>query len=222
MTKSLLKSLLVISVLTLSFSAKAQTLSASFNWNQPSTLTPAYSAPNSDNRYGEYISLVEFKDNGVTFVIDDSAVKEQSRRARFLFNYLTQACEMRAYVDSYITITAPESYVITSIEFSGPKVGSDYLSAVDETLGTVGESNWTAADGAQTNKVILSVDATINCTLTTVNCATQASVSDIALDTADTVTTWTDLSGRVYTSRPTVPGLYIARAAGTATKLLIK
>ena len=97
-----LRILTVLLALASAFGSQAQ-LSATFNWADPASLTPAYSAPTSANRYGEYVSMKTFTDtnSGTTVFIDDSGVDQQSQKARFLYGYLSNAVELRVYPQSH-------------------------------------------------------------------------------------------------------------------------
>ena len=189
-----------------------------FDWSNPGLLTPAYPAPTAGNRYGEYISNVTFTAGDATLTIDDSSVKEQSQRARFLFGYVTQTVEMRAYATSVITIEVPESQAIKSIAFEGAKVSDEYIS-YGGTDGTFSGTAWTATDGVDVCKVDLDILATINCTRTTVT-ATTAGVDGITTD-ADSTTTWYTIDGLQLSAEPTAPGLYIVRKGHKVTKLAL-
>lgn len=191
---------------------------AVFDWSAPGSLTPSYPAPTADSRYGEYISNVTFTANDVTLKIDDSSVKELSQRARFLYGYVTQTVEMRAYASSVITIEVSQDKAITSILFEGAKVGDDYLSYTG-TDGAFSGTQWTAAPGTSVCKVDLDVLATINCTRTTVNFAT-AGVDDISVDGDDAASQWYTLSGMALQAEPQAPGLYIVRRGAKVAKVV--
>lgn len=185
------KLILSLVVLTFTVAAKAQT-NALFNWSDPATLTPAYPAPNADNRYGEYISNVDFTNNGVTFTVKDDDVKEQSQRARFLYGYNTQTVEMRAYLNSNIVITAPEGYVITGIRFEGAKVDENYLEPyTDESSFKDGVYSPTVPETTTT----FYVAATINCTATHVTITKDAGVDMIVNDNTADILEYFNLQG---------------------------
>lgn len=192
-----------------------------FNWTDPSSLDPAYPAPNSGNRYGEYISNVTFKTNaGINsfyLTIDDSNVKEQSQRARFLFGYNTQKVEMRAYPGSYIKISTKKNY-ISWIEFTGPKVDNNYLECLGEDA-EYKDGRWYV--NPSSSEVEFYVHTTINC-FTTECMHSTADVSEVAVDSDDDdKAVWYTLDGCRLASRPDVPGVYIRRGA-QVTKVLIK
>lgn len=170
--KKLIFSLLLIYC---ALSTSAQT-TVTFDWSKPGSLKPAYPAPDADNRYGEYISNVDFTAGGVTFTVKDDAVKEQSQRARFLFGYNTQMVEMRAYLNSDIVITAPDNMVITAVKFEGAKVDENYLEPYDEEA-TFKNGSFTPS--TPTGEVKFYVAATINCTATYVTISENAAVTDL-------------------------------------------
>lgn len=197
-------------------SAVSAQVTAVFNWEKPSTLTPAYSAPTSSAPSGEYISNVTFTNNGVSFKIIDDDVKELSRRARFYFGYNTQTVEMRAYLDSEIVVTAPDGMAIESVEWQGAKVGSDYLTAL---YGTWNGTSWhTDNKTNEPGTMSFYVDATINCTSVTVRCTPLAGVEDIAADAARC--TWYTMQGTQLDDEPSTHGIYICRKAQTISKVI--
>lgn len=198
--------------------AYAKTVSGVFNWSDPQSLTPAFNAPTSDNRYGEYISNVTFSDNGVTLVVNDDDVKEQSRRARFLYGYQTRVVEMRAYLDSDIVITAPEGMYVKRIKFEGGKASGDQLVPYDENSAFVGQE-WSTENPQPSTKFY--VAETINCTSITVVCTDVAGVESVVSDAAAGNEQWCTMSGVVLDSKPTQPGLYICRNGHKVSKVLI-
>lgn len=207
--------------LAISFSAFAEESTAVFNWSDPTSLNPSYKAPTADNRYGEYISKVTFTANGATFCINDDSVKELSQKARFLYGYNTKIVEMRAYPTSIITVSAPDGGVIKSVTFEGAKVTSDYISAVDDDLGTFSGSEWKASESVAVTSIDLYIDATINCTKTTVKYVGNASVGAISNGKDVYPVRWYDLTGRIYTSKPASRGLYIVKNNDGSTRRVI-
>ena len=210
---------LMACVLAFASCAYADTVTAIFNWSDPSTLSPAYPAPTSTNQSGEYIGNVVFSNKGVTVKINDDNVKELSRKARFYFGYLTQCCEMRAYYESDIIVTAPEGMTVSQISFEGAKVGNEYLIPYDEKSSFSGQT-WTAGVAAREAKFF--VDVNINCTAMMVRCTGEAGVDDITADDTDTESQWFTLTGIQLNERPTAPGLYIQRKGAKAERVLIR
>lgn len=209
---------LLIAIIFCVISSKAD-VTAVFDWSTPTSLTPAYSAPTSSDRYGEYISNIEFSDNGVTFLINDDAVSESSRKARFVYGYLTQTVEMRAYLDSDIIITAPEGMCVHQVIFEGAKVDDNYMLSYDDDS-TFVDGNWIAGTDAREAKFY--VGATINCTKTTVICTEGSGVGDIIADNAAASAEWYTLDGRKLSHNPTLSGVYIKRIGNTAKSILIR
>lgn len=196
--------------------APAQT-TAVFDWSNPAGLTPAYSAPTAENRYGEYIGGVEFTSAGVSLVIDDEDVAQQSQKARFLYGYLTQVVEMRAYPGSCISITAPEGRHVARIEFAGAKADESYMQTPE---GKLQNGVWTPAE-TRPNPVIFTIDATINCTKITVVTEDTQGVDDIIADT-DTDEQWYTVGGVGLYGKPAAAGLYVQRMAGRSKLVIIK
>ncbi len=220
MNKHIIKSILALvlaGIPTVGFCEEKVT--AYFDWSNPAGLTPSFQAPASGDKIGVMINDATFSDNGVTFFIDDSNVKEQSRKARFYFGYYTNAVELRAYAESYFVITAPEGKVIESITMTGPEVGEYYLTPLDET-GKWSNDTWTAGTDAQQVKFYL--DTRCEMSTTSVTCKTAASVDDIALEYDQTPGKWFDLSGRIINSEPQTPGLYLYQQGHKITKKIIK
>lgn len=211
---------LTLSACCMSAMAAGETTDCTFNWSQPATLTPAYPAPTADNRYGEYISNVTFTSGPVEFTVDDSSVKEQSQRARFLYGYNTQTVEMRAYVNSVLQIEVPESESIVSITFEGAKVTDTQLSYAG-TYGTFKGSTWTVNPGESVHQVEFDVNATINCTGTTVTLAT-AGVDTVLADPTAGTSVWYTLQGTRLAAEPAAPGLYIVRNGANTTKIYLR
>lgn len=216
-----MKKILLLSVLAGCFSSlmAQDSQSYTFDWSRPGSLTPAYPAPTADNRYGEYISNVTFTSGPVELTIDDSSVKEQSQRARFLYGYNTQVVEMRAYVMSSIIISVPETENIVSVSFEGAKVTDQQLT-YGGTYGTFKGSTWSVKEGESVHQVEFDVDATINCTATTVTIST-AGADDVFAESASTPGEWFTLEGIRLPARPDVPGLYIVRNGSKTVKVRI-
>lgn len=93
---------IVISVASL----RAESLTAVFNWANPAALTPAFEVPGPGS-LGVYLDGKTITANGVKFFVDDSEVKELSRKARFYYGYLTNAVELRIYSNSDISSPPP-------------------------------------------------------------------------------------------------------------------
>lgn len=228
MNKLLVRGLgLVLTMMALvnpsSHSQENTTATASFRWSQPATLTPAFAAPDADNRYGEYISKVSFTAGEVSLTVDDDDVKESSQKARFLFGYNTREVEMRAYPGSYVKITVPEGRRIVLVSFDGAKVGTSYMS-VDWPKTGAGLVDGTTAtwrfDG-DNREVIFYIDVTINCTLTTVTSDKTTGVPDIVTGRAEDAE-WFTLGGIVLPEKPTLPGVYLRRNGSTVSRILVR
>ncbi|MBO5052782.1 MAG: hypothetical protein J6C44_00910 [Muribaculaceae bacterium] len=215
-----------IFVITLLFSAIAGNIMAedgeikgSFDWSNPGTLTPAYNAPDADNRSGDYVGNVDFTDNGVTFTVIDNDVKEKSQSARFYYGYNTGACELRIYVNSDIVIKAPAGMTVKSVQFFGPEVGPDYLDLYNQ-------GNW---DGMTFNvtepsatEVKFYAPARVELSTTTVTCSTLNGVTDIIQDVdTNAPAKYYDLQGRQVNASHLSPGLYIKRQGACCEKMLI-
>jgi len=195
---------------------------AVFDWTNPMSLTPSYPAPDSGNRYGEYVGKVEFSADKATFMVDDSQVAEQSRSARFLFGYYTMAVELRAYQESTIIIKVPEDYAITSVSFTGPEVDATRLEALGDYASWTG-TQWHAKDGESVSQVSFYCNGRVELSSTTVNYTAPASVNDITSDVnTDEATTWVDAAGRIYTTTPDAKGFYIERRGSKVRKVCIR
>lgn len=201
------------------FFCSARTVTATFDWSQPSSLTPAYSAPDASNRYGEYIGNVEFSDNGVTCLINDDDVKEGSQKARFLYGYNTQMVEMRAYAQSDIIVTAPEGLVVTRVAFAGAKADGNYMTPYDANSAFTGQE-WESSEPGREARFY--VEATINCTSMKVVCTEPAGVTDVTVDEANAPEQWYTLQGQALKGKPVAAGLYIERGGGKVRKVVVK
>ena len=200
--------------------ASAHTSRGIFKWSDPSSLVPAYPAPTSDNRYGEYIGSVTFTDNGIKLLIDDSDVAQLSQRARFLYGYVTQEVEMRAYPGSDIIITAPEGMTVNRVVFEGAKADGNYLTSYDENSTFQGQE-WTTSAPTATARFL--VDVTINCTSITVICTDNAGIDDIKADAIpDSGARWFTITGMELSGRPYTPGLYIKHHNNSARRIIIR
>lgn len=200
------------------FSGELSAQSSIFDWSNPQTLSPSFPAPDEQNRYGEYIGNVEFVSGPVTLTIDDSEVIEQSQRARFLWGYMTQIVEMRAYRNSVIKITASDDEYIKNISFEGAKVSDQQLTLITEG-GNFANRTW-SADDTDVRTVEFFVEATINCTLTAVETGT-ASVSECYYQT-DVPQQWFTVQGICLSEKPVTPGVYILRKGNNVTKVAVR
>lgn len=209
--------LAVLSVLCPVFAA--HTVRAVFNWADPSSLSPAFPAPNASNRYGEYISKVNFTADGVTLFIDDDAVKESSQKARFLYGYVTQCVEMRAYAGSDIVIEAPENMTVTRVQFEGAKADENYLTSYDAASTWSGQE-WTPSTSASAARFY--VAATINCTRITVVCTEDAGVEAVEADARAAEETWYNLQGVRLDKMPIAPGVYVRSKGAKACKMIVR
>ena len=220
--KKILVAAFVISVALFSHAQK-ETEMYSFNWAQPGTLTPSFPAPDENNRYGEYISNVDFTSGPVTLTVDDDNVLQGSQKARFLYGYNTKTVEMRAYQLSVISVSVPESYTIKEIKFEESQV-RDIPIDYEGTEGELKANTWTAGEGEQNvHKVDFDVFSTTNCTLTTVVVApagSQDSVSTL-IPAENGREEWFTLQGVKTTSNPTTPGLYLRKKNNVTEKVLV-
>lgn len=224
-----MKHILAALALTLCTISHAQTqpemMTCVYNWAAPGSLTPAFDAPTSADRYGQYIGKVEFSAGPTTLYIDDSAIKEQSQAARFLYGYLTQEVEMRAYGASVIRFAADDGYSIYRIEMEGAKTGPEYLSCEDGTLRwsdpTSSIGVWEAVNTG-CKVATLYVNATINCTLTRVVVQKTTGVDEITADGEHAPESWFTLQGTPLPEAPTTPGMYVRRAGSQSALQIIR
>lgn len=213
--------LLAILIALTSLKAESQTVST-FDWSDPGTLTPQFSAPTSSNRYGEYIGDVVFTGEHATLVVVDSLIKEQSQQARFLYGYNTGMVEMRAYPGSFITIKATDDdHYITQVEFQGAKVGIDYLDEVNNQ-GSWSRGTWTAGD-ERCSSVTFGVYVTINCTATIVYSSAGLGVPALSSDDSDTESAaeYYTLTGQRVTA-PVKGNLYLRCSGANVSKVLYR
>lgn len=213
MTKTI--SILILALFAV-LPAMAQT--AFFNWASPSSLTPAYTAPDAANRSGEYVGGVEFSDNGVIFKVEDIDVKEKSQSARFYYGYNTSAVELRIYTNSDIVITAPEGKVVRKVMFEGPECGAERIIPYDEKS-TYTDYVWTAGTDARTAKFYC--ESRVELSTVTVTFAEEASVAGIVADNTETFV-WYTLSGVSLPSKPSAKGIYIAVGKNGAKRVAIR
>lgn len=201
-----------------------------FNWSEPGKLTPAYPAPTSSNRYGEYIGKVSFTAGEVTLYIDDSNVREQSQRARFLYGYNTGCVEMRSYPATVIRISVPDDRQIEAVSFAGAKVGAAYMVPVDGNSEDLPADACTLSqEGAEAvysyavpaHEVFFYITQTINCTSTAVKVSDHAGLNDVIAD-ADAAILYYTLQGVLLPGRPSAPGVYVQRSAAGNTKVFIR
>ena len=202
--------------LLLSASAQAD-VTVVFDWTDPSSLTPAFEVPGPGS-LGVYLDGKTITDDGVEFFVDDTEVKEKSRKARFYYGYLTNAVELRVYSNSDIIITAPEGMEVVSVGFTGPEADSEYLTPYAE--GAWSGDTWVVAEPAR--QVRFYSEGRCELSTTTVVCKDVSAVRNLIADELDGVEAWYDLSGRALDSRPTVPGIYLLRRASSVTKYYIR
>ena len=219
-------SCLVLFFVLEAFCSAAAQKTAVFNWTDPASLTPAFSAPDANNRYGEYVGGTVFGGDGATFSVDDSGVSEQSRRARFLFNYTTRTVELRAYLDSDIVIRAAEGRTLSTIVLEGPETDEYYISMTEPAEGVVYTpaadymtGTWTLPAG--TVEARLQVRVRMECTRARITTADQAAVDAITADANNAPAVWFTLQGIPLPSAPTVPGLYLRRSGSDTRRILI-
>ncbi|MGM9854092.1 MAG: hypothetical protein ACI30N_09045 [Muribaculaceae bacterium] len=207
--------------------AWTQEKNSTFNWSNPVSLTPSYTAPTEDNRSGDYVGGVKFTSGDITFEVDDSEVSEQSRRARFYFNYATKQVELRAYSGSYITVTAAEGRSITTLILEGPQSDKYYLDMLSPADGVTctqtpplyDRITWTVPAG--TTSVRFYAEDRTQLTRTIVTTTNAAAVTDIAADGQPLTSEYYTLQGHRLLHRPTAPGLYLERRGSIARKVLI-
>ena len=221
--KRILSLLFVLAALT----AVAQEKTSAFNWSNPVSLTPSYTAPTKDNRSGDFIGGVKFTAGDITFEVDDSEVSEQSRRARFYFNYATKQVELRAYSGSYITVTAAEGRSITTLVLEGPQSDKYYLDMVSpvadvtftQTPPLYDRITWTVPAG--TTSVRFYAEDRTQLTRTIVTTTDAAAVTDITADAQSYTPEYYTLQGHRLIHRPSAPGLYLERRGPLTRKILI-
>ena len=186
-----------------------------FRWNNPTTLTPSFPAPNSSNRYGEIVSNVEFKSGPVTFIVDDDA-NDDSEKACFYYGYTTLSVEMRAYRFSTLKIGVVDGYIIKEIKFE-ESVERNIPLSYKGSGGTFKKGTWTSETSEQVTSIQFDVDNTLNLAFTSVtveqqNDDTQNAIESIGIDRPENYEQWFTLQGVRLSSRPFTPGLYILRS----------
>lgn len=191
------------------FTINAQTIKATFDWSNPTTLSPSYPSPTETKRSGEYVGNVKFTNNGVTMVVSDEEIKEKSQSARFYFGYNTGVCELRVYTNSDIIITAPTGMSITSIDFMGPEVGEYYLEPY--CTGSWNGMIFTPDDENIHNEVKFYAPSRVEITNTVVTCSRVNAVTDIHDDVDDAQPVYYDLQGRPVDGNNITKGLYICK-----------
>lgn len=209
----------LIFALVLEGRAQNQSQTFAFRWSAPTSLTPAFAAPDSNNRYGDFVSNTEFTAGPVRLVVNDDAVPVQEQKARFMYVFNTATVELRVYYDSFITVSVPEGESIREIRFEGPKV-SDVQLAYEGDKGTLSGDTWSASPGASVDEVVFSVQATINCTLTSVRTATSGAENIVFQETTEEQ--WFNLQGIRLPAPPTSPGVYIQRNGSRTCRIYKK
>lgn len=144
----------LLSILCFAGLVAANAETATFNFNDPTTLTPSVTPQeNASNSYdgtqGVVISGQVFTNNGVSFVITKGSTDAK------IWTNTNLSCELRAYKTATITITAPENKVLTNITIDGSPVTltastGNYTSGI--WSGSDKEVVFSVADDAKTQK----------------------------------------------------------------------
>lgn len=179
---------------------------ATFNFNEPATLTPA-----QETVSGTVIDGVNFTAKEViTMTFADG-----STTAR-LWECNTHGFEARAYNGATITVAAAEGNVINSVQFEGAS-----LTNITEGSTALNEGVWEANGSEAVKNVVFSVGPKrVDITKVTVNYTTISGVADIEFDENAPVEFY-NLQG-VRMNGELTPGLYIRRQGSKAAKILVK
>lgn len=179
---------------------------ATFNFNDPTTLTPAYEAVSDTEINGTNFTAKEV----ITMTFADGS---QSAR---LWSCGTHGMEVRAYNGATITVAAAEGNVINSVQFEGAS-----LTNITEGSTALNEGVWEANGSEAVKNVVFSVGPKrADITKVTVNYTTISGVADIEFDENAPVEFY-NLQG-VRMNGELTPGLYIRRQGSKAAKILVK
>lgn len=144
----------LLSILCFAGLVAANAETAIFNFNAPTTLTPPVTpqeqaSNNYEGTQGVVVSDQEFTNNGVSLVITKGSTDAK------IWTNTNLSYELRAYKTATITVTAPESKVLTNITIDGNPVTltastGNYVSGI--WSGSDNQVVFTIADDAKTQK----------------------------------------------------------------------
>ena len=192
---------------------------ATFNFAEPTTLDPSYTASGSEQSYlVAEVPGVTFTNNGISVVSNDG-----SSTAR-LWKCGTQGhgVEYRVYNGATTTVSAQEGMLIKAIEFTGAQLTA--LQYNDVALENATSATWTSAEGVKSVKF----ECVTNGTYKRADIAkmkvtfekTTEGIADIELG-EEAPAEYYNLQG-VRMEGELTPGLYIRRQGNKATKVIVK
>ena len=196
--------------------------SATFNFADPTTLTPSYSlegavADNSNQKHNV---------NGVVFTADGISLTSSGTgtESRLYYQTASKAWTYRVYTNSTVTFSCGAKQAMTSIVFTTQttKYG-ETLGGFTFTPGSYDSATKTLTLPEGTTSYSFDVTGTVGFTGITVNYVSSDTdgVEDVVADSpADGEDAWYSLQG-VRVHNP-VPGLYIRVRGGKASKVLIR
>lgn len=182
-----------------------------YNFTDPSSLTPAQEEPEFGKSIGVAVNDVNFTAEDVTLVC---AKGEAGTDCRIWAG--TSAYDLRTYKNSTITLSVTNG-TFTSITFDGSKIGDEYIST---DSGNLTNKVWTA--DANTSSVEFTATMTTNINTITVTYVLNGNVNaieDVEVESNEAVEYY-NLQG-VKVDNPE-NGLYIRKQGSKATKVLVK
>lgn len=187
--------------------ANAQTVT--YDFTDPSTLTPTTDSPVSGSGVGVEVNGTGFTAGKITLTCTQGTASTACR----LWNS-SDNITLRTYKNSSITILA-DNASIQSIEFTGSKASSSYFTADN---GTFSGTTWTPTE--ETSQVIFTCTANAQIGTITVAYNVKSGVDPIIAEEIDAPVEYYNLQG-VKVANPE-SGLYIRVQGNKATKVLIK
>ena len=192
---------------------------ATFNFAEPTTLDPSYTASGSEQSYlVAEVPGVTFTNNGI------SVVSTEGSQTPRLWKCGTQGhgVEYRVYNGATTTVSAQEGMLIKAIEFTGAQLTALQYNGVD--LEDATSATWTSAEGVKSVKF----ECVTNGTYKRADIAkmkvtfekTTEGIADIELG-EEAPAEYYNLQG-VRMEGELTPGLYIRRQGNKATKVIVK
>ena len=199
----------------------AVTTAATFNFTDPSTLTPAYTLDQAedDGTTGNKkidVNDVTFTANAISLVNSGTGTA-----ARLYYQPKTPAWSYRIYKSSVLTVSCPATSKLVSIVFDTQtsSYATDLGNATFST-GAYDKDSKTLYLPEGTTKVTITPAATIGFNGITVNFSDASAVEAIEAEDADAPVVYYNLQG-VRVANPE-NGLYIRVQGNKATKVLVK
>lgn len=205
----------------ISLTAQESPVEITFNFHEPSTLTP--SVPELPQKGAYDLDGKSFSEGPVE--VSFTASEDGNTHVR-LYNSYDAGIDLRVYDGESLTIACTDpAYRLLSAEFtvslSGGQADCDFYPSAGEYVWV--DNTWLAGDDERVSEVELTSILQSRMTMLVVRVAAElTSGNALAVAANEQTVRYADLAGRLYDSLPATAGIYLRISADGAERVVVR